>query len=130
MVLKKFIPAVFGRLVADRFMQKTGVQIKQTTLGKNNYGARNEYNTPDAWESAALTTVAGADWPRNKGYGEKVDGLYRLAKPIYIKKACLGCHGTPIGEPGPYGHHREGYEVGDVRGAISVTLPIDEASIQ
>lgn len=121
--LKKFIPAVFGRLVAERFAAKTGVQLKQTTLGKNGYAARNEYNTPDAWESAALATVSAASWERNAGYGEQQGEAYRLVKPIYIKQACLTCHGQPMGENGPYGHPREGYAVGDLRGAISVTIP-------
>ena len=120
---KKFIPAVFGRLVADRFAKKTGVVMKQTTLGKNGYGARNEYNAPDEWETTALTKISAAGWERNKGFGEQVGGAYRLAKPIYIKDACLTCHGDPVGEAAPYGHAKEGYKVGELRGAISVTIP-------
>jgi hypothetical protein len=121
--LKKFIPAVFGRLVADNYAKRTGVQMKQTTLGKGEYGARNPYNQPDAWEAAALESITAAGWERNKGFGEVVGAEYRLVKPIYIKKACLTCHGDPVGEKGPYGHAKEGYQVGDVRGGISVTIP-------
>ncbi len=121
--LKKFIPAVFGRLVAAEFETRTGVMIKQTTTGQNGYGARNEYNQPDAWEQAALNKVMGEGWERNQGYGEAVGDGYRLLKPIYIKKACLTCHGVPMGENGPYGHPKEGYNVGDVRGGISVHMP-------
>jgi hypothetical protein len=121
--LKKFIPAVFGRLVAAEFATRTGVNIKQTTLGQNGYGARNEYNQPDGWEQAALERVMDEGWERNKGFGESVDGGYRLLKPVYIKKACLGCHGDGIGEKGPYGHAKEGYKVGEIRGGISVHMP-------
>ncbi|MCP4402057.1 MAG: DUF3365 domain-containing protein [bacterium] len=47
----------------------------------------------------------------------------RYAKSIYIEKGCLVCHGAPAGELDPYGHPKEGYEIGDIRGAISVALP-------
>ncbi|HHT9118101.1 MAG TPA: c-type heme family protein, partial [Candidatus Hypogeohydataceae bacterium YC38] len=50
---KGLVPAIFGRLVADEFMVRTGVTIKQTTLGKGR-GPRNVYNAPDPWEKAAL----------------------------------------------------------------------------
>ncbi len=121
--LKKFIPAVFGRLVSERFEKKTGVQVKQTTMGKGGYGARNAYNQPDDWEKTALAKIVGTDWELNKGFGETVGANFRYIKPIYIKKACLTCHGVPAGEVGPYGHPKEGYKVGEVRGGISIKLP-------
>lgn len=120
--LKKFIPAVFGRLVVERFTQKTGVHMKQTTLGKNGFKERNAYNGPNDWEKIALEKFMAADWEVNEGYGITEEGEYRYVKPIYIKKGCLKCHGTPIGEKGPYGHPREGYETNDIRGGISISL--------
>jgi hypothetical protein len=122
--MKKFIPAIFGRLCADRFLSKTGVAIKQTTLGKGEYGARNNYNKPDTWETASLTKVSGANWEVDKGVGESLPGKYRYLKPIYIKQACLTCHGNPVGTDAPYGHKMEGYEPGEIRGGISVSLPL------
>ncbi len=121
--LKKFIPAVFGRLTIDRFTQKTGVPMKQTTPGRGEYGVRNPYNTPNEWESDALIQFLTPGWELNKGVGVHANGEYRYVKPIYIKKGCLVCHGTPTGELGPYGHPKEGYETGDIRGGISVALP-------
>jgi len=121
--LKKFIPAVYGKLVGERMEQKTGIKMKQTTLGKNGYGARNPYNAPDEWETQSLNQIMTTDWPRNQGVGEQNGAGFRYVKPIYIKQACLGCHGSPKGEVGGYGHPKEGYEVGDVRGGISVTIP-------
>jgi hypothetical protein len=121
--LKKFIPAVFGRLVADRFREKTGASLKQTTLGKGDWGARNSYNAPDDWESGVLQRFASDGWVLNEGVGEEQGGSYRYMKPIYIKQACMPCHGETKGEEDPYGQTKEGYEVGDVRGGISVMLP-------
>ncbi|MCD6388533.1 MAG: DUF3365 domain-containing protein [Desulfobulbaceae bacterium] len=120
--LKKFIPAVFGRLVVEHFQKKTGVHMKQTTLGKNGFKERNSYNGPNDWEKAALEKFMSAGWEVNKGYGVLEEGEYRYVKPIYIKKGCLKCHGTPIGEKGPYGHPKEGYETNDIRGGISIAL--------
>ncbi|RLC21176.1 MAG: hypothetical protein DRI57_03005 [Deltaproteobacteria bacterium] len=121
--LKKFIPAVFGSLVIRRFTEKTGILMKQTTLGRGAYHVRNPENAPDEWETAALKKFMASGWEPNKGIGVSEGNKYRYAKPIYIKKGCLACHGVPVGEKGPYGHPKEGYKVGEIRGCISVTLP-------
>jgi len=123
--LKKFIPAVFGRLTIDKFTELTGVHMKQTTLGKGGYGVRNPYNQPEAWEAAALEKIMSPDWKLNQGFGAVDGGTYQFVKPIYIKKGCLPCHGAPVGEKGPYGHPKEGYKVGEVRGGISIALPVN-----
>lgn len=122
--LKKFIPAVFGKLTLEKFTEKTDAYMKQTTLGKSNYKARNPYNQPNEWESAALEKFTENGWELNKGFGENAGQEYRYVKPIYIKKGCLTCHGDPVGEKGPYGHPKEGYKLNDIRGGISVMLPL------
>ncbi len=121
--LKKFIPAIFGRLTIYRFTRKTGILMKQTTLGRGSYLVRNPYNAPNEWETAALKNLLAPGWKLNKGIGTLEENKYRYIKPIYIKKGCMPCHGKPAGEKGPYGHPKEGYNIGDIRGGISVTLP-------
>ncbi|MES9899474.1 MAG: DUF3365 domain-containing protein [Sedimenticola sp.] len=54
-------------------------------------------------------------YPRISGYRES----------IYIKKACLKCHGDPKGELDIAGKVKEGYEIGDLRGAISISMPVN-----
>jgi hypothetical protein len=44
--------------------------------------------------------------------------------PLYIEKSCLPCHGEPAGEKDISGRIKEGYKEGDLRGAISVIVPI------
>ena len=122
--LKKFIPAVFGRLTLEKFTEKSGAYMKQTTLGKGEYKARNPYNEPNEWEQAALEKIMAPGWEDGAGYGEMAGKEYHYVKPIYIKKACLPCHSVPVGEKGPYGHPKEGYKLGDTRGGISVALPV------
>lgn len=120
--LKKFIPAVFGKLTIDRFTEKSGVYMKQTTIGKGEYKARNKYNLPNEWEKEAISEFMTPGWELNKAIGKTAGNEYRYVKPMYITKSCLGCHGKPVGEKGPYGHPKEGYEINDIRGGISVSI--------
>ncbi|MDO8747098.1 MAG: ATP-binding protein, partial [Thermodesulfovibrionales bacterium] len=48
---------------------------------------------------------------------EKIGGSYyfRYIAPLYVEKACLPCH------------YKQGYNIGDIRGAISVSVPMDYA---
>lgn len=124
LTLKKFIPAVFGRLTLEKYQARTGIAMKQTTLGKSGHGVRNPYNAPSDWESDALARFSAPDWELNAGYGVVSGQEYRYVKPLYIKKGCLPCHGLPVGEKDPYGHPKEGYQEGEVRGGISVILPL------
>ena len=53
-----------------------------------------------------------------------VAGRYRYLQPIYIQEGCLKCHGDPKGELDIAGRPKEGYRVGDFRGAISVSIAV------
>lgn len=71
-------------------------------------------NRADAWETRGLNTFTkGA-----KEYAavETVDGrpYYRLMRPLRIAQGCLKCHAN------------QGYRVGEVRGGISVAVPIPQ----
>jgi len=126
---KNFYPAVFGRYAAYEFKKRSGIVMKQTTLGKGGYGARNsKYNSPDAWETTALKKFESNSWKRGEGFGEEVSEggkkFFRYMKPLSIKQACLGCHGDPKGEKDISGHIKEGYKLNDIRGGISVKIPI------
>ena len=69
-------------------------------------------NAPDAWEVAALRAFA-------KGKTEvlSIESFYgeqqlRFMKPMVAEAGCLKCHAS------------QGYKVGDVRGGISVAVPL------
>lgn len=132
---KGVIPAYMGRVIGEDFFKNTGIRIKQTTLGKGEFGPRNPYNTPDDWEKEVLTRFYEPSYPKGKGYGEdaEMDGkkVYRYMLPLYIEKACLKCHGDPATSPtgnglDMAGKPMENYQEGEVRGAISVIVPIEE----
>ncbi len=87
---------------------------------------RNPLNAPDSFENETIVAFkADLELP----FMEAMDnGRYRYAQPIYVKAACLRCHGDPQDAPKEviekYGDKRAfGYKVGDVRGIISVNLP-------
>ena len=116
---KGFIPAVFGRITGNILKGKHGVEIKQTT-----FKYRNEYNAPDNFEKEILRKFESGDLEKGKGVGSMVAGRYRYLQPIYIQEGCLKCHGDPKGELDIAGRPKEGYRVGDFRGAISVSIAV------
>jgi len=87
---------------------------------------RQPANQPDAFEKEAI-----ANFKEDKKL-KFIDGYtgntYRYARPIFVKKSCLKCHGQPEDAPQAviekYGSEKAfGYKVGDVRGIVSVKLP-------
>ena len=75
----------------------------------------NPDNAPDDFERQSLVKFeAGTDEIVEV---EEVDGKYRLRymAPLSIGERCLGCH------------HDQGYVVGDIRGGMNVTIPMDWA---
>ena len=116
---KGFIPAVFGRITGEILNNRTGIALKQTTLKP-----RNTYNKPDTFEEDILKQFESGTIPKGEGYGKMTGNRYRYMYPIYIKKGCLKCHGDPKGELDIAGKKKEGYKVGDLRGAISVNFEV------
>jgi two-component system CheB/CheR fusion protein len=70
-------------------------------------------NAPDAFETAALTSLENG--VKEVSAFESKDGRQdlRLMRPFLIEKACLRCHA------------QQGYHEGDVRGGISVSVPME-----
>ncbi len=69
-------------------------------------------NAPDAWEREALK--AFAEGQEEVSSIEMIDGQFhmRLMRPLFTEQACLKCHAE------------QGYKVGDVRGGMSVSVPM------
>jgi general secretion pathway protein A len=118
---KNFIPATFGSQAARKFSKRSKVTIKQTTLDP-----RNLQNAPDAYEETALkrlahqpaSTISIIEW-LNGGQ------LLRAMMPIYYSEDCLTCHGSPKGILDISGYPREGAQIGELAGAISIQIPVD-----
>ncbi|MBM4131005.1 DUF3365 domain-containing protein [bacterium] len=122
---KGFIPAVFGARTADKFYNLSNIRLKQTTMQP-----RGDYNRPDRFEKDVLAKFEAPEWKKGEPYMEVVKkggrASVRLMRPLYIQESCLKCHGDPKGELDIAGRVKEGYKVGELRGAISVTVPVQD----
>lgn len=123
---KGFIPALFGRLVNERFEEKVGDLAHMKVTAPVDL-VRNRTARPDAWEKEVIETrFLKPDWPKGKPYTEEVrnDGRaeFRMLIPEYYSASCLSCHGKPKGELDITGYPKEGGSEGDLSGAISITL--------
>jgi Protein of unknown function (DUF3365) len=123
---KGFVPAVFGRLVNERFKEKVGdqAQIKVTAPVElvRNRGAR-----PDAWETEHIEAeLLDPTWPKGQAFTgvTEQDGreAFRMLVPEYYTAGCLSCHGEPKGEIDITGYPMEGGQLDDLGGVISITL--------
>ncbi len=128
---KKVIPAIVGRRTGFKYTKAMGGghSLKQTSMKY-----RNPANQPDAFEQKILKKFEAADYPNGQGMGEVVsnsDGskVYRYMQPLYIKAACLKCHGDPKGTKDIAGRIKEGYKEGELRGAVSVIIPYSSTDL-
>lgn len=88
---------------------------------------RNPEHEPDEFEMIAIEQFQ--ENPELHEYAEIINNNghqeYRYLQPLRVQESCLGCHGAPAGEKDPLNYIREGLEVGDLKGAITVTVPAD-----
>ncbi|MBI5051035.1 MAG: DUF3365 domain-containing protein, partial [Nitrospirae bacterium] len=76
----------------------------------------NPENAPDEFEKSALIEFENGHMKESSKI-ERIGSshFYRYIAPLYIESPCLKCHS------------HQGYKLGDVRGAISVSVPMDYA---
>ena len=122
-------PAYSGGKVAQKVTKTAGFYIKQTSLKY-----RNPANKPDQYEVEILKKLEKNKmdefWKIGEYKGEKA---IRYAKPLYIKKVCLKCHGVPYKDVPEhlykklvkdYGNVAFNFKEGDLRGIVSVAVPL------
>lgn len=84
----------------------SGVSMRVTALRPLDPG-----NRPDNWERGALESFDSADDHRYEVVERKGEPVFRYIAPLIADESCLGCHDGP------------GDQVGNVRGALSLTMP-------
>ncbi|MBF0170324.1 MAG: DUF3365 domain-containing protein, partial [Nitrospinae bacterium] len=100
-------PAYMLREVMGDFEALYGVRGHITSLQ-----LMNPINQPDGWERQALASFKkGED---EVAVVQEINGVshLRYMKPIVTKEGCLKCHGI------------QGYKVGDIRGGVSLSVPL------
>ena len=131
-VTKETLPSPYLAHITDRdvttisgmklTLLNPGYVIKQVhKVGRNEFGHQahltslnpiNSKNIPDAWESEALRSFA--DGVVAVSEVAEIDGVeyMRLMRPMFIEESCMKFHAA------------HGYDVGDLRGGISVSVPM------
>ncbi len=113
--------ALAGEEVATFFSDDSDYSIRFTRLSP-----RNLRNSPDEYEKEALERFADGTTSEQYGFSNQ-DGrsVFRYLSVMKVSENCTECHGGPAGQIDPTGYPKEGWEVGDVAGAVSVTVPTD-----
>jgi len=74
----------------------------------------NPDNKADPWETRALQALVTGATEFGEPRVQSDQPFYRYMQPLWTEKACLRCHG------------QQGYKEGDLRGGISVVVPLAE----
>ena len=126
LAFKGFVPAVFARLVNERFSEKANGEAQVKVTAPMDL-IRNRRARPDDWELGVLETkFKSTDWLPGERYTESIEvagrEAFRVMVPEYYGQACLACHGGPKSELDVTGYPKEGAELDQLAGAISITL--------
>lgn len=100
-------PAAMTREVSDLTLAGGGVNFRLTSLDPVNPG-----NAPDEWEKAALSGFAAGEGSHEAIVDGPRGRVYRRIRPLLARDECLHCHAA------------QGYKAGDIRGALSVSVPL------
>lgn len=134
-VCAELAPEIAGRLSRENGWRVTrvGTRVRNPLLGM-----------PDVWEQQVLAEFAEragkgesfASMTRSEAVIEPDGQYYRFMKPIALQPKCLLCHGPS--EQIPEGIRNvlkqqypfdaaTGYKAGELRGAVSIKQPLDDA---
>ncbi len=123
-----FAPATVAREVAAKFSDKANMTLRQVSTKY-----RNPANEPDTYESRILAMMEQdpEQWENGEWCEKVIEGDHatmRYLHPLLVKETCMGCHGAPEAVPafvrGRFPDDRAtGYQVGELRGAVSVSWP-------
>ncbi|KIQ94109.1 hypothetical protein LH47_01788 [Anoxybacillus thermarum] len=103
-----------------------GIGLRLRQVGVPGF-IRNEQNAPDDFEKQAIQAFLSHPSATEYTALAKVNDrlVYRYVEPLRMEAACLACHGEPRGEKDMFGFQKEGLKIGDLRGAITVTVPAE-----
>lgn len=126
------VPQVVATQVAKRVTQNSKFYVRQVSLRYRNPG-----NRPDAYETAKLKRFQ-KNPPREVYDLVNTDDteIFRYMQPMLATASCLQCHGTYESAPDfikerfPPGHYSYNYHVGEVIGAVSVSIPVKDLYAQ
>jgi signal transduction histidine kinase/ActR/RegA family two-component response regulator len=101
-------PAYMIRQVYDLAKKKYLIQGHITSLNPIN-----PINKPDNWEIKALKLFEKGAKKYYEFFDNGKNSYLRAMRPFITQKPCLKCH------------EKQGYKIGDIRGGISITIPMN-----
>jgi diguanylate cyclase (GGDEF)-like protein len=101
-------PALMTRELSELTSKYGDIRFHLTSLK-----TINPHNAPDDFEKRSLQQFESGLKETTEYSYQDGKTYYRFMAPVYVEQGCLPCHGF------------QGYKVGDVRGGISLTLPMD-----
>ncbi|MCK5681732.1 DUF3365 domain-containing protein, partial [bacterium] len=102
-------PAYMFRQLSNLFSERYGIRGHITSLNL----LRPE-NLPDQWEEMVLNQFENGVPEVSSVTTLNGKPVFRFMRPLIVVKGCLKCHSD------------QGYEIGNIRGGVSLTLPIDK----
>ena len=120
------VPQVVATRVAKKITEGSPYYVRQVSLRY-----RNPDNRPDKYETASLENFNLHKLTESSSM-ETVSGkpIFRYLQPMVALESCLACHGEYGKAPAfvrarfPRGHYSYNYKVGEVIGAVSVSIPM------
>ncbi|MDA3928262.1 MAG: DUF3365 domain-containing protein [Prolixibacteraceae bacterium] len=104
--LTKINPSYMTRQIGEIAQNLNGLQFHLTSLNPLRPG-----NEPDPWEENALKKFETGEKEILELIISDKASSYRYMAPLKTEKACLQCHAD------------QGYQLGDIRGGISISFP-------
>jgi len=121
------VPQVVATQVARRITQGSDYYVRQVSLRY-----RNPNNRPDRYETRMLQQFVGKPGHETFGVVDSREGkTFRYMLSMVAEKSCLECHGEYEKAPAfvrarfPRGHYSYNYLLGEVIGAVSVSVPME-----
>ncbi|NCC30930.1 MAG: diguanylate cyclase [Chloroflexia bacterium] len=107
-VLTLINPAYMTRLIAELANQQDHINLHITSLNPIRSA-----NAPEDWEAEALRIFEERVKTEYTGYAQDGDTIFfQYMAPLITQQSCLQCH------------EKQGYKLGDIRGGISVSFPV------
>lgn len=101
-------PAYALRQITEQYSGLYGIR---SHLSSDKY--INPNNAPDEWEKRSLQTLLTTKSEVYEFYTKNDKKYLSYMIPFFVKEECMKCHGE------------QGYSIGDIRGALTITLPMD-----
>ncbi len=101
-------PALMTRELSELTAKNADIRFHLTSLKTVNPG-----NAPDDFETRSLKRFESGLQETSEFSNQDGKSYYRYMAPLYVEQSCLRCHGY------------QGYKIGEIRGGISLSLPMD-----